>query len=691
MLKRTKWILGLLVLSVLFMVNISRAETDKGKKDFEIYTLGEVVVSADKPTVKEVAIISEVTAEDIKATNSHTVAEALANTPGIRVSTGRKNEPNVSLHGFDQSMILVLIDGVPYYETNYGKLDLNQIPTDNIAKIEITKGAASVLYGANALGGVINIITKKGKEKPFTSLSVEVGENQTYRASVTHGMKTGIFNYWLNYSHQESKGWNLSSDYKAKTGIITRRPGATSNAVLEDGGTRNNSDQTNNDFWAKFGIEPQKGSEYFVNFHFLTKDKGVPPSTISENVFTSKPAFSGFTRIPMYQDWGIDLDGKQKITDQLTLKAKLFYHNHVDDYVSYTDQFYKNTIALSTFQDYFLGGSFFADYQATPWDTLRMSFHYKGDSHKERSDTYLPYAESLSYTGSWGLENEFNLIKNFSVVAGLSYDWFNVDKAERPNLDRNGNFLSMGTNPTQKTGDVNPMIGMTYKFVDATTLFGSLARKTRFPTLGQLYSSSSGNPDLNAQKSLNYTLGASRPFADIARVELALFYHDITDLISRDGPGSTAVYRNYANSRMQGFELGGEVYPVKDLVLKAGYTYNDARDTSPGRVVDDLTMVPKHKVSAGLQYTIPYVKTRVDLNTLYLAELYSQLPTPQRPTQATLKTGDYFLTNFKVSQVFLKHFEAYVAVNNIFDINYESESGFPAPGRNFWVGVSTRF
>ncbi len=99
----------------------------------------------------------------------------MANTPGIRVTTGRKNEPNVSIHGFDQSMILVLIDGVPYYETNYGKLDLNQIPTDNIAKIEITKGAASVLYGANALGGVINIITKKGTEKPFTSVSLEAG------------------------------------------------------------------------------------------------------------------------------------------------------------------------------------------------------------------------------------------------------------------------------------------------------------------------------------------------------------------------------------------------------------------------------------------------------------------------------------------------------------------------------------
>ncbi|HMK66065.1 MAG TPA: TonB-dependent receptor [Thermodesulfobacteriota bacterium] len=687
--KKRNWISGLFFLVLPAMVIPSWADDPKKSKDFEVYTLGEVVVSADK--VKDIAILSEVTAEDIKATNSHTVAEALANTPGIRVSTGRKNEPNVYIHGFDQSMILVLIDGVPYYETNFGKLDLNQIPTDNVAKIEITKGSASVLYGANALGGVINIITKTATEKPFTGVTLEAGENQTYRASVTNGMKAGIFSYWLNYSHQESKGWNLSNDYKAKLGTITMNPGGKVNAVLEDGGTRNNSDQTNNDFWAKFGLEPQKGSAYFVNLHFLAKDKGAPASTDTDTITLTRPAFSQFARIPMYQDWGIDLDGKQKITDQLTLKAKFFYHNHVDDYTSYSDQFYRTAIALSTYQDYFLGGSFFVDYQASSWDILRMSMHYKGDSHKERSDAYLPYAESFSYTGSWGLENEFNGVKNLSIVAGISYDWFNVDKAEKPILDKNGNFLYMGNNPTQNTGDLNPMIGATYKLADAASLFGSIARKSRFPTLGQLYSSSSGNPNLNSEKSINYTLGASRPFKDVARAELAFFYHDITDLISRDGPGPTAVYRNYANARMQGFELSGEIYPVKDLILKAAYTYNDARDTSPGRVVDDLTFVPKNKVDASLQYDLPWSKTRFNLTVMYMGDLYSQLPTPQRPTQATLKTGDYFLTNFKVSQVFCKSFEAYVALNNIFDINYETESGFPGLGRNFWVGVSAKF
>ncbi|MEN6421699.1 MAG: Plug domain-containing protein, partial [Smithella sp.] len=110
-------------------------------KEFEVYNLGEVVVSADKARAKDVTVVNEITAEDIKATNSKTVAEALFNAPGVRVTTGANNTPSVSIHVFAQRRILVLIDGVPYYETKYGKLDLNQIPTENIAKIEITKGA----------------------------------------------------------------------------------------------------------------------------------------------------------------------------------------------------------------------------------------------------------------------------------------------------------------------------------------------------------------------------------------------------------------------------------------------------------------------------------------------------------------------------------------------------------------------
>ena len=166
------------VLVVLFLVCVGAAwaEEKSDPKDFVVYTLGEIVVRGERQGVKDIGISTDVTAEEIKATNSHTVPEALTHVPGIQVTTGRKNEPEIAIHGFDQSQTLILIDGVPYYETANGKLDLNQIATDSVAKIEVIKGAHSVLYGPNAEAGVINIITKKPSDRPSISASYEIGE-----------------------------------------------------------------------------------------------------------------------------------------------------------------------------------------------------------------------------------------------------------------------------------------------------------------------------------------------------------------------------------------------------------------------------------------------------------------------------------------------------------------------------------
>ena len=691
----------LFIMLCILMLSFSFAyaqETTKpeSKAGYEAFDLGEIYVTAEKfPASREVTVTTEITAEEIKATNSHTVAEALTYVPGVIVSVGRKNQPNIQMRGLDQSRALILIDGVPYYETNYGKLDLNQIPVDNIAKIEITKGDSSVLYGPNALAGVINIITKKPSEKLSADAILEVGEYATSKLSLSHGMKVGIFNYWLDYAHQESGGWRTADDFEPRPGTIRRKPGTSTEEILEDGGFRNNSDFKTDSFWAKVGIEPAQDAEYYLNFHYIVKEKGVPPSTVSEKVFTSRPAFSGFVRIPRYDVWGIDLSGQQKISNELVLKAKLFYHNHVDDYVSYSDQIYNEKIAVSRYKDYLIGGSMTADYQPARWDIVRLGLQYRGDSHEERDDSYLPFAKDFSYTGSVSLENEFNKIKNLSIVAGVSYDWFRVKDAEGNINDKNtGNFLEQVALDKPDTMDeFDPMIGATYTFADATRLFGSIARKVRFPTLFQLYSTKSGNIELTAEKSINYTLGISHPFGSLASGELAIFYYDISDFISRDAPGTEGIYRkyrNYAKIRLAGFELSGEINPMKDLLIRLGYTYNNARDRSDNKVTDDVTFVPEHKVDLGLKYTVPYIITLVNLTCVYVTDSYNQLPTPQRPTQETIKTGDYFIVNARIAKSFLKRYEAYLAINNILDSDYESEYGYPGFGRNFYVGLSVK-
>ena len=679
----------------LFCITNSWAEESigQGQKDYEVFDLGEIFVTAEKPpAVQDVAVTTEVTQEEIKATNSHTVAEALRYIPGVIVSTGRKNEPNVEIRGLDQSKTLILIDGVPYYETNYGKLDLNQIPVDNIAKIVVTKGGASVLYGPNAFAGVVNIITKKPAEKFSADALTEIGENGTYKLSLSSGLKAGIFNYWLNYSHEESNGWRMSDDFEPRVGTITYRPGPTVDAILEDGGFRNNSDFRRDSFWAKVGTEPQDG-EYYLSLYYINREKGLPPSTDSNRVILFRPAFSQLARVTRYDDWGADLSGQQKILDQLILKGKLFYHNHVDDYTSFSDPEFKNQIAVSRFEDYSVGGSITGDYRPADWDIVRFSFMYTGDSHKERADSYLPFAKYFSYTGSVGLENEFNKIKNLSVILGASYDWFNVTEARANDVDSGtGNLIGQINVPEPDLmSEFDPMIGATYTLSDSTRLFGSIARKVRFPTLQQLFSSTSGNIDLTAERSINYTLGISKTFKTIARGEFALFYHDISDFITRDTTDILNLYQNFQKISLAGFELTGEITPMRDLSITAGYTYNVARDRSDDRVTEHVLNIPKNKLDMGVHYTVPYIKTLIDVTGIYIDDTYSSLPTPADEETEVEQTSDYFILNCRISKVFLKNYEAYLAVNNIFDTDYEPEIGYPGQGRNFYVGLTARF
>jgi len=672
------------------------AEEESGAKDFEVYTLGEIVVRGAGQGVKDIGISTEVSAEEIKATNSHTVSEALTHVPGVQVTIGRKNEPEIAIHGFDQSQTLVLIDGVPYYETANGKLDLNQISTDNVARIEVIKGAHSVLYGPNAEAGVINIITKKPSDKPSVSASYERGALDADKFSFSHGMKAGILNYWLSYTHKESDAWRLSNDFKRRTGTITYRTGgptARVNTFLEDGGkSRNNSDYKTENFWAKVGIEPSPDSEYYFNFHYITTEKGDPPNLDSAMVFRARPSFSFLDRMEKYDDWGIDLSGRQKVVDQLTLRGKFFYHKHKDDYVSYWDETFQNDIAVSRYKDYILGGMLLADYTPVEWDTLKLAVHYKGDSHEERDDKYLPFAESFSYTGSVALENTFTYVNKLSIVTGVSYDWFEVDRAERNITGGGGAFVRQDKLNTPETqDDVNPMLGASYILPDSTRIFGSVARKTRFPTLGQLYSTRSGNENLTAEKSVNYTIGVSRSFGDVLKLELAPFHHDVSDRISRDAPNVTGTYQNYADVKMTGLEFNVELTPIKDLLLKVGYTYNKAKDKSKGAVTEKVTNAPKNMVNARIQYIIPRVRTRLDFNMVKVGTAYSQLPTPANPNDPALKNESYTFFGGKISQTFLKHFEAYLAVDNIFDKNYEPENGYPAPGRSFWFGLAMKY
>jgi outer membrane receptor protein involved in Fe transport len=394
----------------------------------------------------------------------------------------------------------------------------------------------------------------------------------------------------------------------------------------------------------------------------------------------------------IYRDWGLDLSGEQRLNDLIKLRGKLFYHNHVDVLDAYSDLNYNNMISGSRWQDYVVGGALFADLDLHPKDVLRFALHYAQDLHSRRDDDYLPYADSVADTGSVAVENEWKPHQNMVVVAGFSYDWFTVGKAEKLITDDNGDYVETQSQDTPGSMDgFNPMIGVTYSFEDHTKLIASVARKTRFPTLMQLYHNSRGNPKLKDQSSINYTLGVSRPLGGIAFAEASVFYHDITDRISSSGPYDDSLYHNYGSIKLYGFEVGGELKPLDGLALRLYYTHLRSMDDSDDAVTDDVVDAPEHKIDASLNYTLPKLETGLFLQGLYMGSMYDQVPTAASPDNETLEVPGYFLLNARISQPLWDNFEVYAWAGNLFDRDYQGTSNYPAPGRNFWIGIKARF
>ena len=666
--------------------------------DPEPFDLGSIVVTGERVNVSDVGISQTLSQEEIQATNSKTVADALKFAPGIVVTWGRKNEPEISVHGFSQEKTLFLIDGVPYYETNYGKLSLDQIPAQIISRIEITKNAPSVLYGPNAQIAVINVITKKGTATPSFSVAGEIGEDSTYRASVSHGNQIGNINYWISFLHEESDGWRLSDGFTPETAKRMRPFMPNVDGIHEDGGLRQNSDFEKNRLWARVGLTPSAAAEYFLSFHYLDSELGHPPATNEYKIFTQSgddPAFTTFSRFNDYDDWGIDLSGKQVLSDALTLRAKLFYHNHEDAYESYDGPDYANVLATSTYKDDILGLSLFSDFALADWHDGHVSVHYRCDTHEAADDVYLPFNEYRSYTGSVGTEHAFLVGQGLTLYAGIAYDWFNVDQAEDYVFDNADNFLGQADSKTPSTqNEFNPMIGFAWE-IDQAKVYGSIARRTQFPTLSQLYSSQGGNTELSSEKTTNYTLGVTKRFGQKVTLDVSGFYHDITDWISRDYLQDPAtgndIYMNVEDVTMMGFETSLEVVFCDYFKMNLNYTYNDAENDSDLAVTDEVIGVSPQKLGVGFNTLIPWLLVSWDVQGIYVDETYDALPTTLNPNVQESKTEDYFILNTRISKKIKDQYEFYGEVDNLFDEDYEEEVGFPARGRNFRIGFRLAF
>ena len=184
--------------------------------------LGQVVVTATKTEIEiseSPQAIAVITKEEIQNSPDRSIGELIQRTPGTQVtkygSMGSLSLPQV--RGSSAGQVLILVDGRRVNDAQNGLYDLSALPVarEEIERIEILRGGASALYGADAVGGVINIITKPSTPTPYTQVDASYGRFDSQQYSVVHRWKPGPFRYGFSFSREHSSGYRPNGDYDA--------------------------------------------------------------------------------------------------------------------------------------------------------------------------------------------------------------------------------------------------------------------------------------------------------------------------------------------------------------------------------------------------------------------------------------------------------------------------------------------
>ena len=217
---------------------------------------GDIVVSATRipQAVRDVGVsVSVVPRETIEKLNAQNVGEVLNKVADVRLDTygsmGARSD--ISIRGSSANQVYVMVDGRPINVPSLGMADLSQYPADQVERIEIIRGPGSVLYGAGALAGVVNIITRDPPEKMRTDLTASYGTKNTRILQMDNGAKIGDLGYFVTASQNASDGWrdNSECDGYHASGKLAYDLSAESRLTLNSGFSRQNQGVPGSTSW----------------------------------------------------------------------------------------------------------------------------------------------------------------------------------------------------------------------------------------------------------------------------------------------------------------------------------------------------------------------------------------------------------------------------------------------------------
>lgn len=628
------------------------------------FELGEVVITADAKTGAD-TIASRISPASIRKFERNDLSDALRLAPGVVTSSnGPRNESGVYVRGFDLRQTPVFIDGIPVYVPYDGYVDLARFTTADVAGISVSKGFSSATYGANTLGGAINVVTRK-PEKPFEGdLLAGWMQQGGYQSNLNLGFRSEHWYLQLGGSFLSQDSYPMSKDFVP--------------TPSENGSLRDNAYRQDWRISAKLGYMPNKTDEYALGYIYQHGEKGNP---VYAGTLPPAQQPRRFWQWPEWNKQTIYFIGHTQITKNSYIKERLYFDQFINTLFAYNNANYNTQNPPAGFQsyydDYTLGGSLEFGTKLTEKNTLKAAVHGKFDRHKEHN-AGAPYYTFEDTTYSFGLEDTHQFTSRFSTTVGASYDRRSVIKAVDTNTGKplGGKTFSA----------LNPQIGFFYKLPDHGTFHATIARKSRFPTIKDRYSYRLGaaipNPDLQPEHAIHYDIGYDGDLTKKLSLHASLFATTVDNTIQRVDNIAPGVFQlqNVGKSRNLGTELGFTYKPHSAIELGTNYTYLDRKNISQPNV--KLIDTPRHAL-----FSWADIRPIDWLSIIPSAEYNSarwSLTTGQG-------VGAYALLNLKIAIRLPGQTTLSFGANNLCDRNYAITEGYYLAGRTLFANVQIKF
>ena len=538
----------------------------------EASVLEDVVVSATRtPTIlsKLGSSVTVITSEEIEARQQSQVIDVLRSVPGVDVVQTGPTGGSVSIfmRGTTRGHTLVLIDGVEFRDVSNtdGSAELANLATDNIERIEVVRGPQSVLYGSDAIGGIINIITKKGGKKPTGYVSVEAGSYSTKRGVAGGSFGNDFVTTSLTVSSTETDGFSTA---KEEDGNSEDDGYENTSASLKINATPSEILDINFDLHLAKSEYEMDGSSYDVTSGGYVPTDSLDTQDTDETTGRLEGVFHFFE-----DRWQMAMGGSYT-------KIEREY-----DYEAGNEFDYEGTIRKFDMQHTF---------SINEQNTLVVGMETEDETFDDGS------LEKKATNNALYLQEQF-AAGDFAAAVGLRYD----------EHDAFGGKTTWRVAPTYTIS------------ATGTQIKGSVGTGFKAPTLYQLYGPDLdlgfwgyyvvGNKNLNPEKSIGYDIGIEQPLLDKKLVlAVSWFWNDIDDYIDYD---LIAGYYNTDGIQTQGIESTISWYPCDFFDFQLGYTYTDTED----RNGDRLDRRPLHKGSADLNF-YPMADLQINLNAVYVGE-----------------------------------------------------------------------